>query len=331
MPAPSLSRPRSERRPDGVLVEGAPAAPAAPVVTLTRSPLVDVLHPSLPAGVRVFAKLESVQAGGSIKDRPVSRIIERAIADGDLEPGGERRLLDSSSGNAGIAYAMIGARFGVPVTLVVPANASRERLSRIRSHGAELVLTDPMDGYDEAIRRARSMAKAEPEKYWYANQYGNANNWRAHYATTGAEILEQLSAEHGLEPDAFVCGVGTGGTFTGTSRRLLEANPEIHLAIAIPDIFPGIEGLKPLGAPEDIVPDILDESLIAERLDVTMEQAVEACHWLSGQGYFVGPSSGGNLTAALELASSGRFETVVTTFSDTGERYLSTGLWDLPA
>ncbi|MEO1083208.1 MAG: PLP-dependent cysteine synthase family protein, partial [Acidobacteriota bacterium] len=300
-----------------------------PAVALTRSPLVDVQHPDLPSGVRVFAKLESVQSGGSIKDRPVSRIIEHAIADGHLEPGGDRRLLDSSSGNAGIAYAMIGARYGVPVTLVVPANASQERLSRIRSHGAELVLTDPMDGYDEAIRSARRMAEAEPEKYWYANQYGNANNWRAHYATTGAEILEQLSAEHGLVPDAFVCGVGTGGTFTGTSRRLLEAAPDIHLAIAIPDLFPGIEGLKPLGAPEDIVPEILDESLIAERLDVTMEQAVEACHWLSGKGYFVGPSSGGNLTAALELAASGRFKTLVTTFSDTGERYLSTGLWDL--
>ena len=298
------------------------AAPAT-----VRSPLVEVEHASLPTDVRVFAKLESVQAGGSIKDRPVSRIIERAIQAGQLVPGGSRRLLDSSSGNAGIAYAMIGARFGVPVTLVVPANASQERLARIRAHGAELVLTDPMDGYDEAIRTARRLAAEQPEKFWYADQYGNENNWRAHYETTGGEMLEQL-AERGLRPDAFVCGVGTGGTFTGASRRLKSAVPNIHLAIVIPDIFPGIEGLKPLGAPEDIVPAILDESLIAERLDVTMEQAVEACHWLSGQGFFVGPSSGANLTAALELAGSGRFEVIVTTFSDTGERYLSTGMWN---
>lgn len=322
MPAPSppveAAAADTEAAPAAASPGGAPA--------LVRTPLVEIGHPSIPAGARVFAKLESVQAGGSIKDRPVSRIIERAIRAGELQPGGPRRLLDSSSGNAGIAYAMIGARRGVPVTLVVPANASQERLARIRAHGAELVLTDPMDGYDESIRTARRLAAQEPEKYWYANQYGNENNWRAHFETTGAEVLEQL-AELGLRPDAFVCGVGTGGTFTGASRRLQVAVPGIHLAIVIPDIFPGIEGLKPLGAPEDIVPEILDESLIAERLDVTMEQAVESCHWLSGEGFFVGPSSGANLTAALELARRGLYKTVVTTFSDTGERYLSTGMW----
>jgi cysteine synthase B len=311
--SPAPSRLGSERR-------GPAALPA-----VTPTPLVEIEHPELEARTRLFAKLESVHPSGSIKERPVSRIIGGALVAGHL--GGGRRLLDSSSGNAGIAYAMIGARLGVPVTLVVPGNASRERLERIRAHGAELVLTDPLEGYDYAIREARRLAGERPDLYWYADQYGNEDNWRAHYETTGAELLDQARAATGEAPGAFVAGIGTGGTFTGVGRRLRAAAPHVHLATVAPDLFPGVEGLKPLGGPDDLVPAILDESLVDRRIEVTTEEAVEACRWLARRGLFVGPSSGANLVAALEVARSGSWRVLVTVFSDTGERYISTGMW----
>jgi cysteine synthase B len=276
-------------------------------------------------GVRVFAKLESVNPGGSIKDRPVARMLTHALAEGRF--GGGRRLLDSSSGNAGIAYAMIGAALGVPVTLVVPGNASRERLDRITAHGAEIVLTDPIEGYDFALREAKRLAREEPGRYWHCDQYGNAENWRAHYEGTGGEILEQVREVTGAPPDAFVAGVGTGGTLTGVARRLREANPGLHVTAVIPDVFPGIEGLKPLGREGDIVPAILDETLIDERVETALDDAAETCRELARQGLFVGPSSGAYVRTALALAATGRFRSIVTVLNDTGERYVSTGLW----
>jgi cysteine synthase B len=276
--------------------------------------------------VRLFAKLESVNPGGSIKDRPVARMMTRAIADGRFASG--RRLLDSSSGNAGIAYAMLGAALGVPVTLVVPGNASRERLDRIRAHGAELVLTDPIEGYDFALREVKRLALEHPERYWHCDQYANEDNWRAHYETTGAEILEQVEERTGRPPDALVAGVGTGGTLTGVGRRLREANPRARIASIVPETFPGIEGLKPLGHPGDIVPAILDESLIDERIPVTLEQAAACARELAARGLFVGPSSGGYLHGARELARRQGISTIVTLLNDAGERYGSTGLWD---
>lgn len=291
------------------------------------TPLVD-LHPEppLPPGVRLLAKLESVNPGGSIKDRPVRRIITRALEEGHLTGG--RRLLDSSSGNAGIAYAMLGAMIGVPVTLIIPGNASRERLERIRAHGAEIIETDPVEGYDFALREAKRLARELPDRYWYANQYANDNNWRAHYEGTGVELLRQVVERTGALPDAFVAGVGTGGTITGVGRRLKERSPRIHVAAVIPETFPGIEGLKPLGSPGDIVPEILDESVIDERLPVTLEQGVANCAWLARKGLFVGPSSGAYVHAALALARSGRYATVATVLNDGGERYGSTGMWE---
>ena len=291
-----------------------------------RTPLLELgAGRVLPPGVRLFAKLESVNPGGSLKDRPVGRILTRGLAEGKL--GGGRRLLDSSSGNAGIAYAMFGAALGVPVTLVVPGNASRERLERIRAHGAELVLTDPIEGYDFALREARRLAREQPGRFWHADQYANDNNWLAHYETTGVEILKQVDAESAGPPDAFVCGVGTGGTLTGVGRRLREADPDVHLAIVVPETFPGIEGLKPLGEPGDIVPEILDEELIDERIPIASEEAAETCARLAAAGIFVGPSSGAYVHAAARLAVSGRFRTVVTMLNDTGERYGSTEMW----
>ena len=290
-----------------------------------RTPLVELSALVPGAGLRVFAKLESVNPGGSIKDRPVARMMTRAIAAGRFASG--RRLLDSSSGNAGIAYAMLGAALGVPVTLVVPGNASRERLDRIRAHGAELVLTDPIEGYDFALREAKRLAEEQPERYWHCDQYANEDNWRAHYETTGAEILEQVLERTGRPPDALVAGVGTGGTLTGVGRRLRAANPRTWIAAIVPETFPGIEGLKPLGHPGDIVPRILDESLIDERIPVTLDQAAACARELAGRGLYVGPSSGGYLHGAREVALRGRFGTIVTLLNDTGERYGSTGLW----
>lgn len=290
-----------------------------------RTPLVELTPwDDVPAGVRVFAKLETCNPGGSLKDRPVLRMIEGGLARGLLDG---RRLLDSSSGNAGIAYAMFGASMGIGVTLVVPANASRERLDRIASHGAELILTDPIEGYDHAVYEARRLARDRPDLYWHADQYGNDDNWLAHYETTGPEILDQVRDRAGGAPSAFVCGVGTGGSITGVARRLREHDPSVHVVAIVPETFPGIEGLKPLGQPEDLVPDILDESLIAERVPMTLDEGLEGCRRLAARGLFVGPSSGAYVTAAMRLAATGRHRTVVTLLCDTGERYGSTGMW----
>lgn len=291
---------------------------AALLAAIGNTPLV-----TLEAGqARIFAKLESVNPGGSIKDRPVAAMLTRALAEGRFEGG--QRLLDSSSGNAGISYAQLGAALGIPVTIVVPGNASAERLERIRAHGAELIVTDPLEGYDHALREAHRLAAAYPERYWHCDQYANPDNWRAHYEGTGAEILAQLDGE---PPDCLVAGVGTGGTLTGVGRRLREANPQLHIVAAIPETFPGIEGLKPLGHPGDIVPAILDEGLIGERIGVTLDEAAAQCRWLASEGLFVGPSSGAFVHVALKVAATGRARRIATVLSDTGERYVSVGLW----
>lgn len=290
------------------------------------TPLVEIgLAAEAAPGVRLFAKLEGANPGASVKDRPVAHMLTRALAAGRFAGG--RRLLDSSSGNAGISYAMLGAALGIPVTIVVPGNASRERLERIAAHGAELILTDPVEGYDFAIREAQRLAERYPGRYWHCDQYGNEDNWRAHYETTGREILAQVLERTGDIPAAFVAGVGTGGTLTGVGRRLREARPDVHIISGIPETFPGIEGLKPLGSPGDIVPPILDESLIDERIPVTLDEAVAMSRRLARQGLFVGPSSGAYVHAALRVAATRRYPVIVTILSDSGERYGSTGMW----
>jgi len=310
-------------------VPAIPASARALARAVGSTPLVELDFPDeLPSGARLFAKLESVNPGGSIKDRPVLRMLLEAQRRGDL--AGERRLLDSSSGNAAIAYAQFGAALGIGVTLVVPGNASSERLARIAAHGAELVLTDPMEGYDESLRTARRLAEEQPERYWYCHQYANDDNWLAHYETTGEEIVRQVHALTGFLPDGFIAGVGTGGTLTGVGRRLRRAEQAVTIATVVPEIFPGLEGLKPLGSPGDIVPAILDEGLIDCRIDVSHEQAIEMCHRLGKRGLFCGPSSGAYVHAALELASHGRHRRLVTILNDTGERYGSTGMWPAP-
>jgi cysteine synthase B len=337
IPAPARAAPPAggpRARPDTTPAAFPGATPATRPGAAAISLLANIGHTPLlrldgalevAPSVALFAKLESSNPGGSIKDRPVARMLRRALAESAFSGG--RRLLDSSSGNAGIAYAMFGAALGIPVTLVVPGNASQERLQRIAAHGAELILTDPQEGYDFALREARRLAAAHADRYWHCDQYSNPENWRAHYEGTGMEILAQVRAQTGHAPDCFVAGVGTGGTLTGVGRRLREADPQLHVVTVVPETFPGIEGLKPLGEPGDIVPAILDLSLVGERMPVSSEQALAACRRLAQAGIFVGPSSGAYLHAALDVAARGRYRRVVTVFSDTGERYLSTGMW----
>ena len=281
---------------------------------------IQVFADEFPA-LKVFAKIEYFNPGGSLKDRPVLRMLAEALADGTI---GSRTILDSSSGNAGIAYAMIGRALGLPVELVVPGNASLERKKRILAHGATLTHTDPIEGYDEALRHAHRLAEDRPGDYWLCDQYGNDANWRAHYEETAAEILEQTNGEL----THFVAGVGTGGTITGVGRRLRDHDESIQIWSIRPEVFPGIEGLKPLGHPGDIVPAILDESVVHRWLDVTSEQARENARAVAKQGLFVGQSSGAYLAGVREIARENPEATVVTLFCDFGERYISTPLWE---
>jgi S-sulfo-L-cysteine synthase (O-acetyl-L-serine-dependent) len=288
-----------------------------------RTPLVPVplFREELPE-VEVLAKMECLNPGGSLKDRPVLRMVLSALDDGRLQPG--QTILDSSSGNAGIAYAMVGRIVGVPVEIVIPDNASVERKRRMRAHGARLAVTDPLLGYDEALREVRRRAKAAPDRYFFCDQYGNDDNWRAHYETTAEEILEQTDGRL----THVVAGVGTGGTVTGLGRRLKEHDPRIRVVCVVPDAFPGVEGLKPLGRPEDIVPAILDERVIDERVSVGVEETYTMCQRLAAAGFFVGQSSGAYLAGVEQVARRLRRGRFVTLFNDIGERYFSTRLWD---
>jgi cysteine synthase B len=295
--------------------------PALRAVGNTPLVPVDLLRDELPE-VRVSAKMESLNPGGSLKDRPVLRMVLAALAEGRLRPG--QTLLDSSSGNAGIAYAMIGRIVGVPVEIVIPDNASLERKKRLRAHGARLVFTDAILGYDEALREVHRRYRADPDRYFFCDQYANPDNWRAHYETTAEEILAQTDGRL----THVVVGVGTGGTLTGLGRRLKAHDPAIRLVCVVPDTFPGIEGLKPLGSPEDIVPVILDEGLIDERVPVSGDEAHAMCVRLAGAGFFVGQSSGAYLAGVERVARRERRGHFVTLFNDLGERYFSTRLWD---
>jgi cysteine synthase B len=271
--------------------------------------------------INIFAKVESMNPGGSIKDRPVFRMLIEALKSGKLNE--DKTILDSSSGNAGIAYAMIGKILGIKVKLVMPENSSAERKKRIRAHGAEMVLTDAMDGYDEALRTCHRIYEEDPEKYFFPDQYSNDWNWKAHYETTGPEILSEMSGPI----THFVSGVGTGGTITGVGRYLKERIPNLKIISVRPEDFPGIEGLKPLNNPKDIRPAILDESIIDEWIDVTSDDAYLFCQKLAENGLFVGQSSGAYLSAVYQIAIREERATIVTIFSDLGERYFSTGLW----
>ena len=280
----------------------------------------------LPDSVKIFAKAEWFNPGGSVKDRPALNILKTALARGKLSGG--KRLLDSTSGNMGIAYATLGAALGVPVTLAMPANASPERITILRALGAELVLTDPAEGSDGALRVARKLAEERPDIYFYANQYDNPANWQAHYATTGPEILEQSAGQ----VTHFVAGLGTSGTLTGVGRYLREALPGARLIAVQPDApFHGLEGLKYMETA--IRPGIYDPSLPDRIIKVSTEAAHAMVRRLAREeGLFVGISSGAAAVAAIKVASLLAEGVVVTIFPDAGYKYLSDkALWEQKA
>ncbi|RPJ27322.1 MAG: cysteine synthase family protein [Chloroflexi bacterium] len=273
--------------------------------------------------VKVFAKAEWFNPGGSVKDRPALNILQSALANGNL--GNGKRLLDSTSGNMGISYATFGAVLGIPITLAVPANASSERIAILRAFGAEVILTDPTEGSDGAIRMARQLAAEKPDRYWYANQYDNPSNWQAHYKSTGPEILCQTN-EHVTH---FVAGLGTSGTLIGTGKYLREQVRGVKIVGFQPDdAFHGLEGLKHM--PTAIKPGIYDPSFADETREVRTEDAHEMVLRLAREeGLFVGISSGAAAVAALRVAEELEEGVVVTLFPDAGYKYLSDkSLWE---
>ena len=281
------------------------------------------LTSNLSPRAQVFAKAEWFNPGGSVKDRPALNIIQTALANGDL--GNGKRLLDSTSGNMGISYATFGATLGIPVTIVIPANASPERMAILKSLGAELILTDPLEGSDGAIFKARELAKEQPDLYWYADQYNNAANWEAHYKSTGPEILHQTRGQ----VTHFVAGLGTSGTLTGIGRYLQDHLPNVEVISFQPDApFHGLEGLKHM--PTAIKPGIYDESLADDNLEVQTEAAHAMVKRLAREeGLFAGISSGAAAVAALRIARELDEGVVVTVFPDAGYKYLSDkDLWE---
>ena len=277
-------------------------------------------------GIEIYAKAEYFNPGGSVKDRAALHMILDGERTGLLTP--DRMILDSTSGNTGIAYAMIAAVEGYRVLLCLPANASMERKRILKAYGAEVVLTDPAEGSDGAIRKCREMYESDPSRYYYPDQYNNPANWKAHFETTGPEILEQT----GGRITHFVAGLGTSGTFTGVTRRLRRDMPGVKCYSAQPASgFHGIEGLKYM--PTAIVPGIYDETLADGNLWLETEDAYRMVRRLArDEGLLVGISSGANVVAALRLGrevyDAGQTAVIVTIFSDSADKYLSEQFWD---
>lgn len=315
------------------------AAPSAPVVArspvelperaasvldlIGHTPLLDLtpLAGAVSPRVRLYAKLEGLNPGGSVKDRAALWMIRHGLATGALRQG--KIILDSTSGNTGIALAMIGAALGYPVTLVVPENVSRERKRIIHAFGAELIFSSGLEGSDGAIVRCREVLAESPERYFKPDQYFNAMNPQAHYESTGPEIWE---ATHGSVTH-FVAGIGTGGTIMGTGRYLKERNRAIQVIAAEPDdALHGLEGLKHMAS--SIVPGIYHESELDRKIAVPTDAAYELVYELgAASGLVVGQSSGAALYAARGVARELDAGVVVAIFPDFGDRYLSTNLW----
>jgi cysteine synthase B len=279
----------------------------------------------LPPTVQVYAKAEWTNPGGSVKDRAALNIIRTAEREGVLKPG--MTLVDSTSGNTGIAYAMLGAARGIRVKLFLPANASKERIAILRSYGVDLVLTDPLEGSDGAIRAVRELVAREPDRYFYADQYNNPANWQAHYETTGREIWEQTEGA----VTHFVAGLGTSGTLMGTGKRLKDYNPNIRVISLQPDSpFHGVEGWKHM--PTAIKPGIYDSGFADEDRSVRTEDTYAMINCLAAEeGLLVGISAAaafvGALRVAEEIAARGEAGVVVTLFPDDASKYLSHAPW----
>ena len=273
-------------------------------------------------GVELYAKAEFLNPGGSVKDRAAASILRAAKQSGSLRPG--VTILDATSGNTGIAYAMISAALGYRLKLCMPANVTPERARTLRAYGAELILTNPLEGTDGSIREARRLYAADPDRYFYADQYNNDANWRAHYETTALEILEQTDGRI----SHFVAGLGTSGTFMGIGRRLREYDRTIRLFSVQPDSpMHGVEGLKHMATA--IRPGIYDPSLADEDLRVTTERAYALTRRLAlEEGLLVGVSSGAALAASLDVAARIGDGVVVMIFADSGTRYLTERFWE---
>jgi S-sulfo-L-cysteine synthase (O-acetyl-L-serine-dependent) len=288
-------------------------------------------------GIQILGKAEWVNPGGSIKDRAAASIVTDAEKRGLLKfhqsraaqsgSAKSRGLLDATSGNTGIAYAMLGAALDFPVTLCVPSNVSEERKNILAAYGADVIWTDPADGSDGAIRKARELAAAHPDRYMYADQYGNDQNWKAHYRTTANEIWRQTE---GLVTH-FIAGLGTSGTFMGTTRRLRELNPAIQCISMQPDSpFNGFEGLKHMATA--IVPPIYDANLADENIFMETERAYSMARELGRRdGILVGVSAAGAVATALQVAQreakAGREAVIVCILSDSADKYLSERFW----
>lgn len=302
-------------------------ASSVPLLNLIgRTPLLDLSawahrHGAAPS-VQLLAKAEWFNPGQSVKARAALQIIVDAEASGQLAPG--RILIDSSSGNTAISYAQIGAIKGFRVHLVMPANVSRERKVLVQAYGAELIESDPLEGADGAIGLVRELVRAHPERYYYADQYSNPSNWKAHYRHTGPEIWQQSAGQI----THFVCGLGTTGTFVGVGRYLRTQSDTVRLISVQPeDELSVIEGLKHL--PSSIVPAIYDASVADEEMTIDPEEGWTMTRTLGReQGLFVGLSAGAAAAAALQIARTLDAGTVVTLFPDDGSKYVSLGVFD---
>lgn len=308
----------------GVFVPGTRPDRAESVLDLVgNTPLVDVtaIDPTLAPGVRILAKLEGFNPGGSVKDRPALWMIRDGIATGRLRPG--KTIIDSTSGNTGIALAMIGAVLGYPVELVLPENVSTERKRIISAYGAKMIFSSGLEGSDGAIRLCREVIARDPERYFKPDQYFNPVNVRAHYESTGPEIWAQTEGRI----THFVTGIGTGGTIMGTGRYLKARNPAVQVIAAEPDDpFHGLEGLKHMAS--SIVPGIYHEEELDGKIPVPTDAAYDLVYRLGEElGLVVGQSSGAGLYAALKVARELDSGLIVTIFCDFGDRYLSTNLW----
>jgi cysteine synthase B len=275
--------------------------------------------------IQLLGKAEGANPGGSVKDRAASSIVQAAIREGKLTPG--KALLDATSGNTGIAYAMLGSAMNFPVTLCMPSNVSPERKNILAAYGAQIIWTEPADGSDGAIRKARELAANDPAKYFYADQYGNDNNWLAHYHGTANEIWQQTEGRI----THFVAGLGTSGTFMGTARRLRELNPRIQCISMQPDSpFNGLEGLKHMATA--IVPPIYDPALADRNIDMPTERAYLMAKRLGKtQGLLIGVSAAAAVAAALDIAEeearANREAVIVTILPDSADKYLSERFW----
>lgn len=288
-----------------------------------NTPLVRIDDPALKPGVEIYAKCEFCNPGGSVKDRPARRMILEGLRSGDLCEG--KVILDSTSGNTGIAYAMIGAALGYPVKLAMPASVTKERKAILAAYGAEVVLTDPAEGSDGAILEARKIFEEDPSAYFKPDQYNNPANWWAHRDTTAPEIWAQT----GGEITHFVATMGTSGTVMGAGRGLRKFRSEIVVVGVEPDdAFHGIEGLKHMAS--SIVPEIYDEGRLDHRMGVGTEAAYDATVSLARDyGILVGQSSGAAYVAACQVARRLTEGTVVTVFCDGGDKYMTTPMWRL--